>query len=39
MADLLARLQTDLTSARRAQDKPQLTLLGTIISDVKTREI
>jgi uncharacterized protein YqeY len=39
MADLLARLQTDLTSARRAQDKPRLLLLGSIVSDVKNREI
>jgi uncharacterized protein len=39
MADLLARLQADLTTARRAQDKPRLLLLGSIISDVKNREI
>jgi uncharacterized protein len=39
MADLLARLQADLTAARRAQDKPRLLLLGSIISDVKNREI
>jgi uncharacterized protein len=39
MAELLTRLQTDLTAARKAQDRAQLTLLGTIISDVKNREI
>jgi len=39
MAELLARLQSDLTSARRAQDKAQTLLLGTIIADVKNREI
>jgi len=36
---LLARLQGDLNAARKAQDKPQVTLLGTIISDARTREI
>jgi uncharacterized protein YqeY len=39
MAELLARLQSDLTTARKAQNKPQTLLLGTIISDVKNREI
>ena len=39
MAELLTRLQSDLTSARKAQNKPQTMLLGTIISDVKNREI
>jgi Yqey-like protein len=39
MAQLLARLQTDLNSARKAQDKARVTLLGTIISDIKNREI
>jgi uncharacterized protein YqeY len=39
MAPLLARLQHDLNTARKAQDKGQVTLLGTIISDVKNREI
>ena len=39
MAELLARLQRDLTAARKAQDKPQTLLLGTIVSDVKNREI
>lgn len=39
MAALLARLQGDMTVARKSQDKPRLLLLGTIISDVKNREI
>jgi uncharacterized protein YqeY len=39
MAQLLARLQQDLNAARKAQDKGQVVLLGTIISDVKNREI
>src|ERR1700759_3592163 len=39
MAQLLARLQGDLNAARKAQDKPQVTLLGTIISDARNREI
>jgi uncharacterized protein YqeY len=39
MSQLLARLQGDLNAARKAQDKPQVTLLGTIISDARNREI
>ena len=39
MTEMLARLQTDLNSARKAGDKAQTLLLGTIISDVKNREI
>ena len=39
MSQLLARLQADLNSARKAQDKGLVILLGTIISDVKNREI
>jgi uncharacterized protein len=39
MAPLLAQLQTDLNAARKAQQKAQVLLLGTIISDVKNREI
>jgi uncharacterized protein YqeY len=39
MAELLTRLQSDLTAARKAQNKAQTLLLGTIISDVKNREI
>jgi hypothetical protein len=39
MAELLARFQSDLNAARRAQDKSRVTLMGTIISDVRNREI
>lgn len=39
MSQLLGRLQGDLTAARKAQDKAQLLLLGTIIADVRNREI
>jgi len=38
-ATLLARLQEDLTAARRAQDKPRVLLLGTILADARNREI
>jgi uncharacterized protein YqeY len=39
MAPFLARLQLDLNTARKAQEKGLVTLLGTIISEVKNREI
>ena len=39
MSALLARLQADLVTARKAQDKPRTLLLGTILSDVKNRRI
>ena len=39
MSVLQQRLQDDLTSARRAQDKLGLLLLGTILADVKNRRI
>ena len=39
MPDMLARLQADLNSARKAQDKPLVMLLGSVISDVKNHEI
>ncbi|MGH7618704.1 MAG: GatB/YqeY domain-containing protein [Gemmatimonadaceae bacterium] len=39
MTQLLARIQADLTAARKAQDKAKVLLFGTIISDVKNREI
>jgi hypothetical protein len=39
MAELLARLQADLNASRKAQHKPATLLLGTIVSDVKNREI
>jgi uncharacterized protein YqeY len=39
MSQLLGRLQGDLTAARKAQDKARLLLLGTIIAEVRNREI
>jgi len=39
MASLLERLQSDLTAARKAQDKSRLLVLGTIVADVKNRRI
>lgn len=38
MSSLLARLQADLNSARKARDQPRVLLLGTIIADVRNRE-
>ncbi len=37
MSALFARLQGDLTGARKAQDRPLTLLLGTIVSEVKNR--
>src|SRR5688572_33512348 len=39
MAELLARLQDDMNTARKAQDKPRTLLLGTILADIKNRKI
>jgi uncharacterized protein YqeY len=39
MSELLGRLQGDLNTARKAKDSAQVTLLGTIISDARNREI
>jgi uncharacterized protein YqeY len=36
---LFETLQADLTTARRAQDKPLTLLLGTLVSDVKNRQL
>lgn len=36
---LFDQLQADLTTARRAQDKPLTLLLGTLVSDVKNRQL
>ncbi len=38
-AALLAKLQNDLTASRKAQDKAQVLLLGTILADARNREI
>lgn len=39
MSALLARLQADLNTARKAQDKAKTLLLGTVLSDIKNRKI
>ena len=39
MSALFTRLQNELNSARKAQDKPQTLLLSTIISDAKNKKI
>ena len=39
MAALAGRLQTDLNAARKGGDKARTLLLGTIIADVRNREI
>jgi uncharacterized protein YqeY len=39
MSQLLARLQGDLTTARKAQNKAGVLLLGTILADAKNRRI
>lgn len=39
MSQLLTRLQNDLNASRKAGEKAGTLLLGTIISDVKNREI
>jgi uncharacterized protein YqeY len=39
MSALLARLQSDLTAARKSADKPRTLLLGTTLAEVKNREI
>lgn len=38
LAPLFARIQGDLTAARRAQDKDALLLLGTVLADLRNRE-
>ena len=38
-SELFARLQRDLNAARKAQDKPRTLLLGTVLADVKNREL
>jgi len=39
MSDYLARLQQDLNAARKAQDKARTLVLGTLVSELKNREI
>ena len=39
MSQLLDKLQADLTTARKAQDRATILVLGTILADVKNRRI
>lgn len=39
MSALLTRLQGELNASRKAQDKPQTLLLGTILADIKNKKI
>ncbi len=39
MSELLARLQGDLNTARKSQDKPATLLLSTVLSEVKNKKI
>ena len=39
MSALVARLQLDLVTARKGQDKPSTLLLSTILADIKNRRI
>ena len=39
MSALMARLQNDLVTARKGQDKPSTLLLSTILADIKNRRI
>lgn len=39
MSALAARIQGELNGARKAQDKERVLLLGTVLSDIKNREI
>jgi uncharacterized protein YqeY len=39
MSALLARLQGDLNSARKSQDKAGTLLLGTVLSEIKNKKI
>jgi uncharacterized protein len=39
VAPLYERIQTDLTAARRAQDKDALLVLGTLLAEIRNREL
>lgn len=39
MSELATRLQGELNVARKAQDKPQVLLLGTVLADIRNHEI
>jgi len=39
MSELFSKIQKDLNTARKAQDKPRTLVLGTVLSELKNREI
>lgn len=39
MSSLQSRIQSELTVARKAQDKPRTLLMGTTVAEVRNREI
>jgi uncharacterized protein YqeY len=39
MSTLLTRIQADLNAARKSQDAPRTLVLGTVLADLKNREI
>jgi uncharacterized protein YqeY len=39
MSELFSKIQNDLNTARKAQDKPRTLVLGTVLSELKNREI
>jgi hypothetical protein len=39
MSELAARIRGELNGARKAQDKARVLLLGTVLSEIKNREI
>lgn len=39
LAPLLVRIQDELTAARRAQQKDEVLLLGTVLAEVRNREL
>jgi len=39
MSELLSKVQNDLNAARKAQDKARTLVLGTVLSELKNREI
>jgi uncharacterized protein len=39
MSELFSKIQNDLNAARKAQDKARTLVLGTVLSEVKNREI
>jgi len=39
MSQLLARVQAELATARKAQDKSSVLLLGTLLAEIRNREI